>query len=103
MGSPSRLRVMRAFEGGGGKVAAICAVLGAAVGVLFVWLQRPDAPAEGCTTTSDGLRACILVHVVPPPLWAYFVLGAGGALAGLLLALGALGIRRQLARRPNAR
>ncbi len=34
-----------------------CAVLGAALGLLFAWLQRPEPPR--CTVASGGVQACM--------------------------------------------
>ena len=46
-------------------VAVVAGVLGAVV----VWLHRTDP--RSCITLDDGIRACMPVHVVAPPLWLY--------------------------------
>ena len=60
--------------------AAIAAV-GGVLGAVFVWLNRPDPPS--CTTLDNGMRACMPIYVVDPPLWLYGAFAVGGAfLAG---------------------
>ena len=45
------------------------AVVGGVVGATIVWLSRPDPPS--CTTLDNGMRACMPIYVVDPPLWLY--------------------------------
>lgn len=93
MSAHPTMRLVNAFREVTGRAVAASLVVGGTLGVLMVWLLRPESPA--CTTTETGLRACMPVVVVPPPLWVYFAFGAAGALAGLLLAAIALHVRRQ--------
>lgn len=61
-----------------GKLSTIAwAVVGGVVGAIIVWLSRPD-PAS-CTTLDNGMRACMPIHVVDPPLWLYGVSAGIGA------------------------
>lgn len=71
------------------------AVIGGVVGAIIVWLSRPDSPS--CTTLDDGMRACMPIYVVNPPLWLY----GGFAVIGALLA-GGVAYRYAFARRARA-
>lgn len=62
------------------------ALVGGVVGVVIVWLSRPDAPS--CTTLDNGMRACMPIHVVDPPLWLYGVSTVIGALLACGVACG---------------
>ncbi len=66
---------------------------GAILGVLYVWMQRPE-PAP-CTTT-NGMPVCMPVYVQPLSLWVYLAFGTAGALAALLAAGAALHARRRV-------
>lgn len=70
------------------------AVVGGVLGVAIVWLIRPTPPS--CTTLDNGMRACMPIYVVQPPLWLYSALGVLGALL-------AGGAAYALARRARAR
>lgn len=72
------------------------AVAGGVVGASIVWLSRPDPPS--CTTLDNGMRACMPIYVVDPPLWLY----AAFALIGALLA-GGVAYGYTFARRARAR
>lgn len=62
--------------------AAIAAV-GGVLGAVVVWLSRPVLPS--CTTLENGMRACMPIYVVDPPLWLYGTVAVGGAfLAGVM-------------------
>ncbi len=67
------------------RAHVVGATVGATVGVLLVWTQRPDPPR--CATLRDGTLACMPIHVVPPPRWVYAALGAAGAVSGALLTM----------------
>lgn len=61
------------------KLSTIAAaVMGGVVGATIVWLSRPDPPS--CTTLENGMRACMPIYVVDPPLWLYGVFAVIGAL-----------------------
>jgi hypothetical protein len=61
------------------KLSTIAAaVVGGVVGATIVWLSRPDPPS--CTTLDNGMRACMPIYVVDPPLWLYGVFAVIGAL-----------------------
>jgi hypothetical protein len=70
------------------KLAASAAIatIGGVLGAAFVWLKRPDAPI--CTTLDNGMRACMPIYVVDPPLWLYGAFSVGGVLlaGGMTLA-----------------
>ena len=70
--------------------------VGALLGLLYVWGPWRGKP-DPCTTLDNGMRACMPMVVVAPPLWAYFAFACGGAIAALLVAAAALRVRRQLA------
>jgi hypothetical protein len=60
--------------------AAIAAV-GGVLGAVVVWLSRPEFAS--CTTLDNGMRACMPIYLVDPPLWLYGAVAVGGAfLAG---------------------
>ena len=82
---------MKALQSKSRRVIAACVALGAALGVVLLWLWPEPS---NCTRLSDGVQACMPMHVVPPPLWAYFAFGAAGALAGLLLSVVIVTARR---------
>lgn len=48
------------------RAAALSVAVGAALGLLYVW--GPWREADPCTTLDKGMRACLPVVVVPPPL-----------------------------------
>ena len=58
--------------------ATAAAVLGGLLGAAIVWLSRPDPPT--CTTLDNGMRACMPIYAVEPPLWLYGAFAAVGAL-----------------------
>jgi hypothetical protein len=61
------------------KLSTIAAaVVGGVVGATIVWLSRPDPPS--CTMLDNGIRACMPIYVVDPPLWLYGVFAVIGAL-----------------------
>jgi len=66
--------------------AVAVAVVGGVLGAAFVWLSRPDPPS--CTTLDNGMRACMPIYVVDPPLWLYGAFAVIGALlaGGMTLA-----------------
>lgn len=66
----------------GALLASAAAVVGGLLGAAVVWLSRPDPPT--CTTLDKGMRACMPVIVVEPPLWLY----GASAVVGALLAGG---------------
>lgn len=72
------------------------AVIGGAVGATIVWLGRPDLPR--CTTLDDGMRACMPIYVVDPPLWLYGAFAVMGALLAGGVAYGYTFARRAHAR-----
>lgn len=63
--------------------------------LLYVWGPGREQP-DPCTTLDNGMRACMPIIVMPPPLWAYFAFACGGAIVALLVAAAALHFRRQL-------
>lgn len=75
---------------------AAAAVFGGVVGASIVWLSRPDP--SSCSTLDNGMRACMPIYVVDPPLWLYGAL----AVIGALLA-GGVAYRYTSARRARAR
>lgn len=56
------------------------AVVAGVLGAGFVWWHRPDP--SSCITLDDGIRACMPVHVVAPPLWLYAAFAVGAAFLG---------------------
>ena len=69
------------------------AVVGGLAGAAIVWLNRPNPPS--CTTLDNGMRACMPIYVVGPPLWLY----GAFALVGALVAGGlTYGVRRSRVR-----
>lgn len=68
--------------------AALAAIAGGGgvLGAVVVWLNRPDPPS--CTTLDNGMRACMPIYVVDPPLWLYGAFAVGGAflVCGMTLA-----------------
>lgn len=64
----------------------VIAAVGGVLGAAFVWLSRPDPPS--CTTLDNGMRACMPIYVVDPPLWLYGAFAVIGALlaGGMTLA-----------------
>jgi hypothetical protein len=68
------------------------AVVGGVVGAIIVWLSRPDPPS--CTTLDNGMRACMPILVVDPPLWLYGVSAVIGALLASGVAYGYAFARR---------
>jgi hypothetical protein len=72
------------------------AVIGGVLGVAIIWLSRPDPPS--CTTLDNGMRACMPIYVVQPPLWLY---GAFAVLGALLA--GGVAYAYAFARRARAR
>lgn len=72
------------------------AVAGAVVGAAIVWMSRPDPPT--CTTLDNGIRACMPIYVVDPPLWLYGAFAVIGALLSGGVAYGSTVARRARAR-----
>jgi len=70
--------------------------LGAVVGAAIVWLSRPNPPS--CTTLDNGMRACMPIYVVNPPMWLYVVSAVIGALLAGGVAYGYTFARRARAR-----
>jgi hypothetical protein len=70
--------------------------VGGVVGAAIVWLSRPDPPS--CTTLDNGMRACMPIYVVDPPLWLYVVSAVIGALLAGGVAYGYTFARRTRAR-----
>lgn len=68
--------------------------VGGVLGVAIVWLNRPEPP--GCTTLDNGIRACMPIYVVGPPVWLYAAFGVLGALLAGGIAYGF--VRRARAR-----
>jgi hypothetical protein len=69
--------------------------VGALLGLLYVWDPWRGEP-DPCTTLDNGMRACMPMVAVSPPLWAYLAFACGGAIAALLVAAAAPHARRQL-------
>jgi hypothetical protein len=76
--------------------ATTAAVVGGVVGAAIVWLSRPVPPS--CTTLDNGMRACMPIYVVEPPLWLYAAFAVVGALIAGGVALGYMFSRRARAR-----
>jgi len=68
------------------------AVVGGVLGAAVVWLSRPDQPR--CTTLENGMRACMPIYVVDPPLWLYGAFAVTGALLAGGITLGYAFARR---------
>lgn len=77
------------------RVAALAVLVGASLGLLYVWGPWRGKP-DPCTTLDDGVRACMPIVVVPPPLWAYFAFACGGALVALILTAAAGDVHRRV-------
>ena len=76
--------------------AVACSMgLGAVLGFLYVWLPWRGKP-DPCTTLDDGLRACMPILVVAPPLWVYVLCCAAGALATLVATAAAADVHRRV-------
>jgi hypothetical protein len=43
--------------------------VGEVLGAAVAWLTRRDLPS--CTTADNGMRACMSIYVIDPPLWLY--------------------------------
>ena len=72
------------------------AVVGGVVGAAIVWLSRPDPPS--CTTLDNGMRACMPIYIVGPPLWLSGTFAVVGALLTGGVAYGYTFARRARAR-----
>jgi hypothetical protein len=72
------------------------AVVGGVLGAATVWLSRPAPPS--CSTLDNGMRACMPIYVVDPPLWLY----GAFVVIGALLA-GGMTLGYAFARRPRGR
>jgi hypothetical protein len=68
--------------------------VGALLGLLYVWSASREEP-DPCTTLDSGVRVCMPIIVMAPPMWAYFAFACGGAIAALLVAAASLHVRRQ--------
>jgi hypothetical protein len=68
------------------------AVVGGVLAAAIVWLSRPDPPS--CTTLDNGMRACMPIYVVDPPLWLYGAVAVVGALLDAGVAFGYTTVRR---------
>ena len=68
------------------------ALVGALVGVLYVWLTRNQAPEA--KTLANGMQVMHPVYVTPTPWQAYAVCGVLGAALALLAALVVTRLRR---------
>jgi hypothetical protein len=68
------------------------AIVGGVLGAATVWLSRSDPPS--CSTLDNGMRACMPIYVVDPPLWLYGAFAVIGALLAGGMALGYAFARR---------
>ncbi len=71
-------------------------VVGGVLGAAIIWVNRPNPPS--CTTLDNGVRACMPIDVVDPPLWLYGVSAIVGALLVGGVALGFAFARRARSR-----
>ena len=67
------------------SAAILAALVGGLVGMVALWLSRPDPPS--CTILDSGMRACMPILVEGPPVWLYLAFAVVGALLGVALAL----------------
>jgi hypothetical protein len=74
------------------STATAAAVVGGVLGAAIVWLSRPDPPS--CTMLDNGMRVCMPIYVVDPPLWIYGAFAVIGALLAGALPLGYAFARR---------
>jgi hypothetical protein len=86
----STLQTMRGRRAFSATTAA--AAIGGVLGTAIVWLSRPDPPS--CTTLDIGMRACMPIYVVDPPLWLYGAFAVIGALLAGGMTLGFTFVRR---------
>lgn len=84
------------MHGKGALSTTAAAVVGGFLGVAIVWLSRPTLPS--CTRLDNGMRACMPIYVVQPPLWLYAAFGVLGALLA-----GGVAYAYAFARRARAR
>jgi hypothetical protein len=71
-------------------------VVGGVLGAAIVWVNQPNPPS--CTTLDNGMRACMPIYVVDPPLWLYGVFAIVGALLVGGVAFGFAFARRERSR-----
>jgi hypothetical protein len=69
---------LQGMQGRSALSATAAAVLGGLLGAAVIWLSRPDPPT--CTTLDNGMRACMPIIVVEPPLSLYGAFAVVGAL-----------------------